>query len=118
MQNLLNAFLVGGLICLFAQILIDKTKLSSARILVVFVVLGAILQSVGIYQKLIDIGAAGATVPILGFGSLLAKGTIEEIKKIGFAGIFTGGVSFAAGGIAAAIFFGFIISLIFNPKSK
>ncbi|MEZ0537148.1 stage V sporulation protein AE [Caldicellulosiruptoraceae bacterium PP1] len=117
-KGFINAFIVGGLICVIAQILIDRTKLSSGRILVIFVTMGAILQAFGIYQKLVDIGKAGATVPLPGFGYLLAKGVIEEVDKHGFVGIFTGGVTKTAGGIAAAVFFGYVISLIFNPKSK
>jgi stage V sporulation protein AE len=114
----LKAFLVGGLICVVGQILIDKTKLTSARVLVLFVTLGAVLQGLGIYQKLVEFAGAGATVPLPGFGYSLAKGAIEEVKKIGLVGAFTGGVSRTAGGISAAVFFGYVISLIFNPRSK
>lgn len=112
------AFIIGGLICVIGQILIDKTKLTSARVLVLFVSLGAILQGFGLYQKLVEFAGAGATVPLPGFGYSLAKGAIEEVKKIGFLGAFTGGVARTAGGIAAAVFFGYVIALIFNPKSK
>lgn len=115
---ILKAFLVGGLICTFGQILIDKTKLTSARILVLFVTLGAILGSLGIYKHLIDFAGCGATVPLTGFGSLLAKGAITEVKDIGILGAFTGGIKAAAGGISAAIFFGYIASLISKPKIK
>ena len=114
----LNAFWVGGLICAIAQILIDKTKLTPARILVLYVVIGAILGGLGIYKYIEKIGGAGATVPIMGFGNTLAKGVMKEIDKSGFIGIFTGGVSSAAGGICAAVFFGFLMSVIFKPKSK
>lgn len=117
-MDYLMAFITGGIICVIGQILIDKTKLTSARVLVLFVTLGAILQGFGLYQKLVDIAGAGATVPLPGFGYSLAKGAIEEVKKIGFVGAFTGGVARTAGGIAAAVFFGYIIALIFNPKSK
>lgn len=114
----LNAFWVGGLFCAIAQILIDKTKLTPARILVSFVVAGVILSSLGLYEKLIEFGGAGATVPIIGFGNTLAQGVIKGIQKYGFWGIFTGGATAAAGGITASIFFGFLISLIFSPKQK
>ncbi len=113
-----NAFWVGGLICAIAQVLIDKTKMTPARILVSFVVAGVILGGLGLYDKLIEIGGAGATVPIIGFGNTLAKGVIKGISEKGFLGVFTGGTAAAAGGIAASIFFGFIISLIFSPKQK
>lgn len=114
----LNAFWVGGLICAIAQILIDKTKLTPARILVTFVVLGVILGGLGLYDKIIEIGGAGATVPIIGFGNTLAKGVMKGITEKGFIGIFTGGTSAAAGGIAASIFFAFLMALIFDPKQK
>ncbi|WAM31610.1 stage V sporulation protein AE [Caldicellulosiruptor naganoensis] len=117
-MDYLMAFVVGGLICVAGQILIDKTKLTSARMLVLFVTLGAILQCLGLYQKLVDIADAGTTVPLPGFGYSLAKAATEEVKKIGLTGAFTGGVSRTAGGIAAAVFFGYVIALIFNPKSK
>ena len=114
----LNAFWVGGLICAIAQILIDKTKLTPARILVTFVVAGVILGGLGIYDKIIEIGGAGATVPIIGFGNVLAKGVMKGITEKGFVGIFTGGTSAAAGGIAASIFFAFLMALLFDPKQK
>mgnify|MGYP005776012295 CR=1 FL=1 len=115
---LLRAFLVGGSICIVGQILIDKTKLTSARILVIFVTLGAILGGLGIYQKLVDFAGCGATVPLTGFGNLLAKGAIKKAEVDGLLGAFTGGTAAAAGGIAAAIFFGYIASLISKPKMK
>ena len=102
---ILKAFLVGGLICVIGQILIDKTKLTPARILVAFVTIGAILGGLGIYQKLIDFAGCGATVPLTGFGSLLSKGAISEVKESGFIGAFIGGTKAAAAGISAAIFF-------------
>lgn len=115
---ILKAFIIGGLICIVGQILIDKTKLTSARILVVFVTTGAILGGLGIYKYLIDFAGCGATVPLTGFGNLLVKGTIDAISEKGFLGIFTGGVTAAAGGISAAVFFGYIASLISKPKIK
>ena len=115
---LVKAFIVGGLICIVGQILIDKTKLTPARILVIFVTTGAILGGLGIYQHLVDFAGAGATVPLTGFGNLLAKGAIQKTKEIGLVGAFTGGTAAAAGGIAAAVFFGYIASLISKPKMK
>ncbi len=114
----LKAFLVGGLLCVIGQILIDKTKLTPARILVSYVVIGVLLGAVGVYQKLIDFAGAGATVPLTGFGSLLAKGVKEGVQEKGLLGIFTGGLSAAAGGIGAAILFGWLAGLIFKPKDK
>ena len=115
---LLKAFAIGGSICVIGQILIDKTKLTPARILVIFVTTGAILGGLGIYEKLVDFAGAGATVPLTGFGNLLAKGAIEKATQNGFIGAFTGGTAAAAGGIAAAVFFGYIASLISKPKIK
>ncbi len=115
---LIKAFVIGGLICIIGQILIDKTKLTPARILVTFVTTGAILGGLGIYQHLVDFAGAGATVPLTGFGNLLAKGAIQKTKEIGLVGAFTGGTAAAAGGIAAAVFFGYIASLISKPKMK
>ena len=114
----LKAFIVGGLICVIGQILIDKTKLTSARILVVFVTTGVILGGLGIYKYLLEFAGCGASVPLTGFGNLLAKGTIDAISEKGFLGIFTGGVTAVAGGIAAAVFFGYIASLVSKPKIK
>ena len=111
-------FVVGGLICVVGQILIDKTKLTPARILVTFVTTGTVLGGLGIYKYLVDFAGAGATVPLTGFGYNLAKGAIEGVKEYGIVGAFTGGVKNAAGGIAAAIFFGYIASLISKPKMK
>lgn len=115
---LLKCFIVGGVICIIGQILIDKTKLTPARILVIFVTTGAVLGGLGLYKYLVDFAGAGATVPLTGFGYNLAKGAIEEVQKIGLLGAFTGGVKAAAGGIAAAVFFGYIASLISKPKMK
>ena len=115
---LIKAFVVGGLICVIGQILIDKTKLTPARILVTFVTTGAILGGLGIYEKLVEFAGAGATVPLTGFGNLLAKGAVEKVQQNGFIGAFTGGTAAAAGGIAAAVFFGYIASLLAKPKIK
>ena len=117
-MQLLRCFVIGGLICIIGQILIDKTKLTPARILVIFVTTGAILGGLGIYQYLVDFAGCGATVPLTGFGNALAKGAIYEVTKSGFVGAFIGGTKAAAGGIAAAIFFGYIASLISKPKMK
>ena len=117
-MGLLKCFVVGGIICIIGQILIDKTKLTPARILVIFVTTGAILGGLGIYQYLIDFAGAGATVPLLGFGANLAKGAIQEAQSSGLLGAFIGGVKASAGGIAAAIFFGYIASLVAKPKIK
>lgn len=117
-MQLLRCFVVGGIICIIGQILIDKTKLTPARILVIFVTTGVILGGLGIYKYLIDFAGAGATVPLTGFGANLAKGTLESVKEMGLLGAFIGGVKASAGGIAAAIFFGYIASLIAKPKIK
>ncbi len=117
-MSLLKCFVVGGIICVIGQILIDKTKLTPARILVIFVTTGAILGGLGIYQHLVDFAGSGATVPLTGFGYNLAKGAIEGVKEYGLVGAFTGGVKASAGGIAAAVFFGYIASLISKPKMK
>ncbi len=114
----LNAFWVGGLICAIAQILIDKTKLTPARILVLYVVVGAALGGIGIYNKIVDYAGAGATVPLIGFGNVLANGVKKAVDSEGLLGVITGGASAAAGGISAAVFFAFLIALIFNPKAK
>lgn len=117
-MGILKCFVVGGLICVIGQILIDKTKLTPARILVVFVTLGAILGGLGIYKYLVDFAGSGATVPLTGFGYNLAKGAIKGVQEHGIVGAFTGGVTASAGGIAAAVFFGYIASLISKPKMK
>lgn len=111
-------FITGGVICSIAQILIDKTKLTPARILVLFVSLGVIFTFLGLYEPLVNFGSSGATVPISGFGYSLAKGVMEEIDKSGFIGIFTGGVKATSAGIAAAVFFGYLFSLFAKPKLK
>lgn len=110
------AFLVGGLICVIGQLLMDLTPLTPAHILVLFVVLGAVLSGFGLYQPLIDMGGAGATVPLTGFGHALVTGTIEDVDKHGFWGIFSGGLRASATGVTAAVLFGFTMSVLFNPK--
>ena len=115
---LLKCFVTSGIICIIGQILIDKTKLTPAKILVIFVTTGAILGGLGIYQHLVDFAGAGATVPLTGFGYNLAKGAIESVQEIGLVGAFIGGVKASAGGIAAAVFFGYLASLISKPKMK
>ena len=117
-MDYVKAFLIGGLLCLIGQILIDKTKLTPARILVSYVVIGVLLGAVGLYKPLVDFAGAGATVPLTGFGYNLAKGVQEAIAQDGFLGIFTGGLKACAGGIAAAVFCGLVASLIFKPKDK
>ena len=114
----IRAFIVGGLICVIAQILMDKTNLTPGRILVLFVTLGVILGAFGIYDKLVEFAGGGATVPLPGFGNLLAKSVIKEVRESGIIGAFTGGIKVAAGGITASIFFGYIMALIFKPKTK
>ena len=117
-MSLVKSFVVGGIICIIGQILIDKTKLTPARILVLFVTLGAVLGGLGIYQYLVDFAGCGATVPLTGFGNNLAKGAIEGVNEAGLIGAFTGGVKASAGGIASAILFGYLASLISKPKMK
>ena len=117
-MTVLNCFIVGGILCVIGQILIDKTKLTPARVLVAYVTVGAILGGLGIYQYLIDFAGCGATVPLTGFGANLAKGAIDAVKETGLLGAFTGGVKASAGGIAAAVFFGYIASLVAKPKLK
>lgn len=118
LMGLLKCFVVGGIICIIGQLLIDKTKLTPARILVIYVTAGAILGGLGIYKYIIEFAGAGATVPLTGFGANLAKGAIQEVKSSGLLGAFTGGVKASAGGIAAAVFFGYLASLIAKPKIK
>ena len=113
-----KAFVVGGLICLVGQILIDKSKLTPARILVLFVTLGVVLTAVGLYGPLVDFAGAGATVPLTGFGYTMAKGVVKAIQEQGILGILTGGVTAAAAGIAAAVFFGYLAALISKPSDK
>lgn len=117
-MDYVKAFLVGGGICLIAQLLIDYTRLTPAKILVSFVVLGVILGGVGIYQPLVEFAGAGASVPLLGFGNTLAKGVREAVREDGFLGILTGGLKSTAGGITVAVFSGLLVSLIFKQKDK
>ncbi|MBR5294937.1 MAG: stage V sporulation protein AE [Oscillospiraceae bacterium] len=117
-MDYLKAFLVGGSICLLAQLLIDYTKLTPAKILVSFVVLGVILGGIGVYQPLVDFAGAGASVPLLGFGNTLARGVREAVQEDGFLGILTGGLKATAGGITVAITAGLLASLVFKPKDK
>lgn len=117
-MDYLKAFMVGGALCLIGQILIDKTKLTPARILVSYVVIGVLLGAVGVYKPLAEFAGAGATVPLTGFGYNLAKGVKEAVDTDGFLGIFTGGFKACAGGIAAAILSGLIVSLLFKAKDK
>ena len=115
---IIKAFAVGGVLCAIGQVLILKTQLTSARILVGYVTAGVILGALGLYTPLIDFAGAGATVPRTGFGYTLAHGAIEAVRSEGLLGAFTGGVVAAAGGIAAAVFFGYFAALIFKPKMK
>ena len=117
-MEFLIAFVVGGLICVVGQLLIDFTKLTPARILVLFVTLGVFLTAVGLYEPLVNFAGAGATVPLTGFGYTLAKGTMEAVESLGFLGAFTGGVTAAAAGIGAAVFFGYIAALCAKPSDK
>ena len=117
-MDYLKAFLIGGAICVVGQILIDRTKLTPARILVCYVVLGVILGGTGVYEKLVDFAGAGATVPLTGFGNTLAKGVREAVQEQGILGALTGGLKATAGGITAAVFFGFLAALVCNTKDK
>lgn len=117
-MDYVRAFIVGGIICVIAQILMDKTKLTPARILISFVTAGVLLGALNVYDVVIKVGAAGATVPLPGFGYSLAKSTIKEVQEKGLIGVFTGGIKGTAGGITAAIIFGYIMALLFNPKTK
>lgn len=117
-MDYLKAFVIGGLFCLIGQVLIDKTTLTPARILVGYVVAGVILGAVGLYQPLVDFAGAGASVPLTGFGATLAKGVKEAVNEKGPLGILTGGLKATAGGITAAIFFGLLAGILFKPKDK
>ena len=118
MMEYLKAFIVGGLICVIGQIILDNTKLTPAHILVTFLISGVILGAIGLYEPLAKYGEAGATVPISGFGYALSKGAIEGAKSKGVIGAFTGGLEATAGGVAAAILFGYIMAIVANPKTK
>jgi len=112
------AFVVGGAICAVGQVLIDYTKMTPARILVSFVVLGVVLGAFGVYQPLVEFAGGGATIPLIGFGNLIAKGTLEAVKQKGLLGALSGGLASTAAGISASIFFALIVALIFKPKEK
>ena len=114
----IKAFVVGGILCAIGQVLILKTQLTSARILVGYVTTGVILGALGMYKPLVDFAGAGATVPLLGFGYSLARGSLEAVREIGVLGAFTGGITSTAGGISAAIFFGYLAAVLFKPKMK
>lgn len=114
----IKAFLVGGIICVIGQILIDKTKLTPARILVLFVCLGVVLGGLGLYDKLVDFAGAGATIPLTGFGNALANGVKEGIRKDGFMGVITGGLTACAGGVTVALLCGLIVAFVTKPKDK
>lgn len=113
-----KAFFVGGLFCAVGQVLIDKTKLTPARILVGYVVAGVLLSALGLYQPIVDFAGAGATVPLTGFGHLLATGVQKAVTEKGFLGVLTGGLTVSAAGITAAMIFGLLVALIFNPGDK
>ena len=117
-MDYLKAFALGGALCVIGQILIDKTKLTPARILVLYVVSGVVLGAVGLYQPLVDWGGAGASIPLTGFGNTLAKGVRKAVDETGFLGVFTGGLTASAGGITAAVLFGLLAALLFKPKDK
>lgn len=117
-MDYIKAFLVGGFLCMVGQILIDKTKLTPARILVGYVVMGVILGGTGIYQKIVDFAGAGATVPLTGFGYSIAKGVKEAVQQDGLIGALTGGLKATAGGITAAILAGLVVSIVFKAKDK
>ena len=114
----INAFLCGGALCAIGQILIDKTKLTPARILTGYVVAGVLLSAIGLYQPLADWGGAGATVPLTGFGHALAKGVEKAVSEQGWLGVLTGGLTATAGGITAAVVFGVVMALLFKPGDK
>ena len=117
-MDYIKAFLLGGVLCAIGQILIDKTKLTPARILVLYVVSGVALGAIGLYQPLVDWGGAGASIPLTGFGNTLAKGVKEAVQQDGLLGALTGGLKASAGGITAAIVFGLLAAIIFQPKDK
>lgn len=117
-MDYIKAFLFGGALCLIGQILIDKTKLTPARILVSYVVMGVLLGAIGVYETWIEFAGAGASVPLTGFGNTLAKGVREAVDQNGFIGIFTGGLKASAGGITAAVLAGLLVSIVFRAKDK
>lgn len=113
-----KVFITGGIICCIAQLLMDKAKLLPAKVVVLYVALGTILTGVGVYEYIVDFGGAGATVPIIGFGYALGKGVMKEVEEAGLMGVLTGGLKASAGGITAAILFGYFAAIAFNPKPK
>ena len=117
-MDYLNAFLCGGILCAIGQILIDKTQLTPARILTGYVVAGVLLSALGLYEPIVNWGGAGATVPLTGFGHALAKGVREAVAKDSWLGVFTGGLTATAGGIAAAVVFGVVMAVLFKPGEK
>lgn len=118
MTDIVKAFITGGIICVIAQLLTDYTKITPARIMVLFVVTGVVLGVLGIYPPIVEFGGAGATIPLTGFGNTLAKGVIKEVNETGLTGVLTGGVKAAAAGISSAITFGYIMAIISKPKLK
>ena len=114
----LKCFIVGGLLCVIAQLLLDYTSLTPARILVIYVTAGVVLGGLGLYQYLVDFAGAGATVPISGFGYVLAKGTREAVEEYGLLGVFMGGLAKTAGGVSAAVIFGYLASVLFKSRGK
>ena len=116
--QLIRAFLVGGILCMVAQILIDKTKLTPARILVTYVVTGVVLGAIGVYKPLVEFAGAGATVPLTGFGYLISEGIREAVDKQGLLGALTGAFTAAAGGISAALIFGYLAAIVFKGKRR
>lgn len=118
LMEYMRVFVVGGLICVIGQILMDRTRLMTGRIMVIFLVVGAFLTAIGVYEPFVEFAGAGATVPIMGFGYALAKGAIEEVSREGLIGVMTGGLKATAAGITAAITFGYLAALLSNPKSK
>ncbi|MDR0999960.1 MAG: stage V sporulation protein AE [Clostridiales bacterium] len=117
-MDYIKAFVIGGLICVLGQILLDKTNITSSRILVLFVVAGCVLGGFGLYEKFVEFAGAGATVPLPGFGNLLAKGTMKEVDEMGLLGVLSGGFKSMAGGVSAAILFSFVAGVVFSPKEK
>jgi len=117
-MDYVNAFIVGGLICVVGQLLMDGTKLTPSHVLVIFVTAGVLLTAIGLYEPLVEFGGAGATVPLPGFGYALAKGAFKGVNEDGFLGAFVGGVEATSGGITAAVVFGYIMAVLFTPKTK
>ena len=116
--NIIKAFIIGGLLCIPGQVLIDKSKLTPARILTIYVVAGVVLGALGLYQPLADFAGAGASVPLTGFGNLLSKGVKEAVAEMGLLGVLSGGFRSASAGLGAAVFFGLLVSLIAKSRDK